>query len=320
MIQAQRYHTIKGLNAQFENIFRLRKREVDARMNRVVARWTSNNLFEQYSLFDSVPMPRRWDRGRERVRQGFNEYLMEVENLNFELTIQWHRYDEEDDQTQGLRARVSEGAARFAYLEEALFIELITATASELSYIPNAWDGYPLFSTGSGTRAGISGGNIYSGTSGSGSSPIHFLTDLNGVLASYIAMRDTASQPLHAGPEINNPLVVVSPALRENAMKAHGQNLMAVAQPAGGAMETNVFRGSFDLWVTPRLSGYDWYVFLQNSPHKPVAIQVRQGVRNQLFTPENSQSLADPNLKEIMWDNRMMIFPYDYHAAFKVDN
>lgn len=320
MVQAQRFHTIKGLNAQFENIYRLRKREVDARMNRVVQRWVSNNIFEQYSLFDSVPMPRRWDRGMSRVRQGFNEYLMEVENLNFELTIQWHRLDEEDDQTQSMRQRVAEGAARFAYLEEALFIELITGTASELSYIPNAWDGYPLFSDGGGTRMGLSGGNIYTGTSGSGSSPYDFLSDLNGVLAGFIAMRDTVNQPLHVGPEIDQPLVVVSPALRENAMKAQGQNLMAVRAGSAGGMESNVFRGSFDLWVNSRLSGYDWFVFLQNSPNKAVAIQTRQGIRNNLFTEQNSHDLADNNMREMMWDNRMMIFPYDIHSAFQVNN
>lgn len=320
MVQANRFHTIKGLNAQFENIYRLRKRSVDARMNNVVQRWTSNNAFEQYGLFSAVPMPRRWDRGQSRLRQGFVEYLMEVENLAFELTIQWHRYDEEDDQTQTLRSRVNEGAARFAYLEEALFVELITGTASELSYIPNAWDGYPLFSNGGGTRMGLSGGNIWTGTTGSNSTPLDFLEDLNGVISAFIAMRDTENQPLHVGDEMEQPMVIVSPALRQNAMKAQGQTLMAVRSGAAGGMESNVFKGSFDIWVNPRLSGYDWYTILQRAPNKPVGIQVRQPVRNNLFTEQNSHDLADNNLREIVWDERLMIFPYDIHSAFKTDN
>lgn len=319
IVKARRYHTIKGALNQFENIYRLKKASVDAVMNRVVGRWTSNNAFEHYVLFDSIPMPHRWDRGMPRQRQAFDEYLLTIENLSFELTIPWHRYDEEDDQTQSIRSRIAQGAARFAYLEEKLFIEVLTGTASELNSIPNAWDGYSLFSTGGGTRFGLSGGNILSGSSGAYSTPHDFLQDVNEVIAMFIQMKDTVNEPLFTPPELQNPLVIVPPALRENALQARNSQLMGT--PAGGgAMQSNVFKGTFDVWVNNRLTGYDWYVVLQNADTKPIAIQTRQGIRNQLFNETNSHDLADTNIREIMWDNRLMVFPYNPQTAIKVNN
>lgn len=320
LVKARRYHTIKGALNQFESIYRTNKTAVDANLNRVVARWTSNNAFEHYVMFDSVPMPKRWDRGQSRRRQSFQEYLVTIENLAFELTIPWHRYDEDDDQTQSIRARVSQGAARFAYLEEKLFVELITATPDDLSYIPKCFDGYDLYSTGSGTRFGLTGGNILTGASGAGTTPLDFLSDFNRVMQMFIQMKDTKNQPYHESQYLNKPLVVVPPALRENAIKAQNQQMMAVRTgPSGGGMESNVFQGAFDLWVNNRLTGYSWYVFLTNAPSKAIAIQQRQGLRNNFFNEANSHDLADNNIREMMWDERKMIFPWNPHNTIKVN-
>lgn len=317
-IAQRKQHALRGLRSEFETIFRQRQRAMNARLGTIMRVVQSDGAYEVYGVTGAVPKVNRWRRGTNRTQQGISEFLQFVENYTYELMVPWHEEDEEDDQTGTLVDRVREGAIRFAQLPDRAYIEIITQTASDvLPTIQNAFDGFPLYSNGGGTRFSVTGGNIITGSGVA--LPSEVLFDLNAGIERFITFKDTEGEPRWVAEDLVNPLVICSPALREVMLKALRGNLLENTV-GSTAPSTNVFANTFQLWVNNRLTGNDWFINLTQTETKPVIMQVRRPLRVVQEDFSNSETTRRTKQKQLMWDARLSWAPFDPMTTIQVDN
>lgn len=318
MIVQRTKHALRGLRSTFATIYRQRQTRAHPRLSQTMLVTPSDGAYETYGITGAAPKVRRWDRGKNRTNQGINEFVQLVPNYDYELTIPWHENDEEDDQTQGLVSRVREGAIRFAQLPDRAYVELITQTASDvLPVIQNAFDGFPTFSNGGGTRFGVSGGNILTGSGVA--TPAQVLHDVNEAVERFGLFKDTENEPRWFEDDLRMPLVVCSFSVREVMLRALRSTMLE--QTSGStAPSSNVFANSFQLWVNNRLTGNDWFIQLTQPETKPFIWQVRRGVRAVMDDWSNSDTTRRTKEKTMLWDARYSFAPFDPTTIIQVDN
>ena len=91
---------------------------------------------ELYAYWEDAPHPRRVKRGVDAPREGFRARGFDVENLNYEITVDWHEDDEQDDQTRHLRDRAVEAGTNYGLLPERVALQIITAAAAPATTNP----------------------------------------------------------------------------------------------------------------------------------------------------------------------------------------
>lgn len=285
----------------------------------------SDKLTELYAYPESAPHPQRWDRGKRVPMKAFEYVNFQVTNYDYAIAVPWHLNDEEDDLTRSL-PRQAQGAGRnFGTLRERILFELITATNSLLPAIPNAPDSLAAYSTSA--RFGLSGGNVVTGT---GTTAAAIIADVFSVIESFMLMQDTEGQPLWDEGMLQN-FTIVFPADMMEAMTAAFFNpltLSTVTNVAGtenvaAAAPTNTIRTSgrnFGLWGTPRLTGVDYYVFMDDCPYKPFFHQARRGLTYSEYTRANSDNARLTKEVAVQWDCRDGFGVFLPYGTMKVDN
>lgn len=315
--------TARGLRSEFNDVFRTRGTETRAKVSQVMGFWNSDGAFETYHGYDSVPLVTPWPRGNSRTRSSFGEFTYYQANYDYNLTLEWHSNDEDDDQTQNLVPRAREGARRFGSLPLYALIEIISGSADQLlteQGIPKAYDGNDLFSSGSGSRWGTVGGNIKTG-SGVGT-VADVIKDYNLIMARFAAFTDTtlnAKAKLWDEQALQKPLVIAPYGHKQVFEEAQKAKNTHVNGGAIGASD-NVWAGEFDLWLEPRLTGDDWFVFLQGSEFKAFFQQERQALRDNVQDFNNSDTTRDTKQKALMFDWRGAWGVWVPQTACKADN
>lgn len=313
--------TARGLRAEFNDVQRVRGAQVRQQVGQIMAYWDSDGAFEVYHGYDAVPVVKPWPRGTERSKDSFDEFVYYQRNFDFNLAIEWHENDENDDQTGQLVPRAREGGLRFAQLPLRAVVEMLNGSATALlteGGIPKAYDGYDLYSAGGTTRFGVTNGNVVTGN-GVGT-VADVIEDYNNGMARMASFKDTTgTETLWDGPALQKPLVVAPYALKkvfESAQKAKSTHVN------GGAIGAadNVWAGEFDLWLEPRLTGTDWFIFLQQSEFKTFFQQERQAIRDNIQDFSNSDITRNTKKKAYMADWRGAWGIWVPQTSVKIDN
>lgn len=262
---------------------------------------------ETYFFWESAPHVKRWIRGKNMPSKNFKGVQYEAVNYEWAQSIPWHFADRQDDQTKSLPEQARKMGKSFALIEERVFFELITGTASLLPNIPNAADGAAPYSTTDGASAnrfGVANGNSLTGNgvAVAGIQQDYFLT-----MAQYRKFQDTEGQPLWDDPTLDGTVRILYAAgsNEENFKKAFAQGITHSVLSSTGAGVTNVILDAgYKVKAVPtqRLSGNSWYSFLEDADVKAFFSQLRQPPSEITSTFENSDATRKTGVEEFsMW-------------------
>ena len=292
----------------------------------------SNKLKELYAYYLSTIYPSLWRRGETRKSKGFESIGFDVINKKYQTKIEWFKDDRDDDQIGKLFPRAIEAGKNFATLSERIFFQILQATTDTdlLEAIPNAPDGAAIFATADGAgndRFGVSSGNLLSGTGVASAATIR--ADFWKAIEQFTLFEDTEGQPLWDKRTIDQGTTILYAAGNEQAFSEAFLQSITLATVVGqtynvgGAGVHNVTSAAgkkFRLIGTQRISGNDWFVFLDKAPLKAVFQQVRKPVTALTQVVENSDVARDKNIESVMWDSREGYGVNVPYQAIKIDN
>jgi hypothetical protein len=261
---------------------------------------------ETYFFWESAPHVKRWIRGATMPSKNFKGVAYTAPNYEWAQSIPWHFADRQDDQTRSLPDQARKMGKSFALLEERVFFEFITGTASLMPNVPNAADGAALYATtaAGAARFGATNGNSLTGT---GTSVAQYQTDFFTHMSQYRLYQDTEGQPLwdDATLDGNVKIYFAAGANEENFKKAFAQGITHSVLSTTGAGVTNVILDAgykVKAIPTSRLTGNSWYSFLEDADVKAIFSQLRQPVSEIVATFENSDTTRHTGMETFaMW-------------------
>lgn len=309
--------------AEFNRSFDLRFRERSPIIAKSFLEVQSDLQIETHGGFQSVAVPRRWVRGQPRHRTALSEFFVTVQNYSWDLWIDWHEEDEEDDQTHKLVARAQDGARRFTQLDERILVQNITAAtdAALLPSLPNAYDGLGAISTS--TRFGVSGGNQLTG-SGIGSAAAVRSDFLSALGSKFAQFQDTESQPYWTPEDLKfNNFAVVFNASNIQVFNDAFMTSLLPANPLGSAPVDNTWLrdNAPQLMPTQRITDNSFYIMLIGADGvKPFVKQIRRDLRQLDQNMNNSDEARDTKEKGVGWDARYGYGLWEMRCLVKVAN
>lgn len=261
---------------------------------------------ETYFFWESAPHVKRWIRGQTMPSKNFKGVSYTAANYEWAMSIPWHFADRQDDQTRSLPDQARKMGKSFALLEERVFFEIITGTASLLPFIPNAADGAAVYATtaAGANRFGVANGNSLTGN---GTTVANYQTDFFTMMSQFRRFQDTEGQPLWDENTLdgNVRIYFAAGANEENFKKAFAQGIVHSVLSSTGAGATNVILDAgykVKAIPTQRLSGNSWYGFLEDADVKSIFSQLRQPVSEIVSTFENSDTTRKTGYEEFsMW-------------------
>jgi len=307
---------INGLRQEFSDTYgAIRNRQSDSRLSIVMDTVVATNRNHDFAYLTAAPHMAYWERGTSIPTDAMDSVQFNVRVYEWARRVPWSKWDREDDQTQSLFDMARMAGESAALLDERLFFDLLTNTATNLPAIPNAPDGAALFT--SNTRFAASGGNQLSG---GGVTTIHDVrNDYYAAIEQFMAYQDGKGQPLLSKETIEGgTLLIHAAADTEVFEETFLQQRQVVGVDNAGAIggtvvaagaSTNMFRDASRnvvLWGTPRLATGDWYVFLQKPPKKATFILDRKGVQefSSLEGDNNGDHTRDTAEEYIQWERR----------------
>lgn len=325
---------LEGLRADFWDTYSaIRNRLQDSRLAGVMDLGVqATNREHTFGYFNAPPHVALWERGQSIPEASMDSESFSVPVYKWGQRIKWLVDDREDDQTQSLE-QVAQGTAQsLALLPERFFFDLLadTASPSTLPAVPTSPDGVAMFSATDGNSAdrfGVSGGNIVAGTGtvGIGTSS-EILTDYYSGLTRFMAFQDGQGQPLHLSDVIAGGVTIIYPSSAEKVFDEAFRQLRqgVVLGTDAGTTPSNVVLDSsrnVQLWSTPRLTGDDWYMFLNNAPKPATFFLDRKGVVEETSMEGNGGDLTrTTGIEYVQWHSRSgagISLPY---GAVKVNN
>lgn len=253
---------------------------------------TSNSKIEVF--YGDQPRMRRW-RG-ERQAQTFNEYKMNINSDQWELTKSFKRKDFANDQSGGrLMQKAKEFGTEFELSKQQEFFEFLRNGASIMGFDKaNLYDFNHRYVTSSG--ATISAVAAQSNMNLGGSALDAATLQLErAAYAQYVTDKNQKW-----GLQLTDILVYQGSANHKAAMELNNSSFTVEANTVKGTMTENVFKGSFNIMTTVYgLGTTDWISFALNFPQfKPVKVlseTVNPGFDNPRFTtlglePSNESS------------------------------
>jgi Mu-like prophage major head subunit gpT len=283
-----------GLRTEFLNTYAFLYDGIKGGLSKVMRLGIpSDKNLETYFYWKSAPHVKRWIRGMAMPTKNFQGVQYTAQNYEWAMSIPWHFADRQDDQTRSLPDQARKMGKSFALLEERVFFEIVTGTASLLPAIPNAADGAALFATtaSGANRFGASGGNSLTGA---GTSVQNYQDDfLSQVMPQFRKFQDTEGQPLWDEQTLDGNVKIFFSAgtNEENFKKAFAQGIVHSVLSATGAGVSNVILDAgyrVKAIPTQRLTGNSWFSFLEDADVKAIFSQLRQPVSEIIATFENS--------------------------------
>jgi len=285
--------------------------------------YPSTRREEIYAYMTTPPFLNRWPVGQNMEMGTFKGVRYTCLNHRWAQSVSWNASDLADDQLSSLLLTARQIGQNAAQLNERLFFQVLTGTTdTDLlpSATPNAPDGVALYSATDGpggARFGVSGGNIVTGNVTSG---IECRTAYWTALGQFRNMQDTQGQPLHDEAVIDGPKILIYGAANEQVFReAFIQNQVAGIADVGTdpssaniAGVSNLIQDSNQvptLWSTQRISDNNSYLFLQNSPIKAIFSQLREPLREQVATMDNSDIARDSGVESVRFWMRSGVSP-----------
>lgn len=314
-----------GLDALFQDLFAAEREAADEDIKALFARVEAKTNQVQFAaLFDS-PTPRLWDPGDAMPFASIDSLTHTATVVRFGRGIPWETDDEEDDQLQAIPDRVGDLAGEFANLPVRAAVDFVTASASLLASVPNAYDGSALHVTA--TRFSTTGGNTITGsTTGS---PSAIQTDFYSAKARAKAFKkhtDT-NEPFWSGGGLDDHrnwflMFSSAAAVEQNARAAF--EAQVTLDLTGVAGVSNVLAGNqprLKFWS--RLSGSDWFAFYTGSAsRKPFLMAERHDSPQQVEFNEASGSdwAKEYRRRGVGWLQRLAFAAFSPETTVKVDN
>ena len=321
---------VNGLRTEFEDTYHgIRNRQQDGRLGTLMdLDVQATNREHDFAYFDSAPHMGYWRRGDPIPTASFGSVKFNVPIFEWAMRVPWSKFDREDDQTGSLFTVAQQTGASSALLPERFFFDILSGTATTLPGLPNAPDGVSLFSatdsTG-GARFGVSSGNLIGG--GGLASAAAIRADYYKAIQQWKLMLDTKGQPLFLDDMVDGGVTIVHAAEKTEAFEeAFLQTRQSVVvgtdagtTPSNLLLDTN---RRITLWGSARLSGDDWYVFLNNSPKKAIFLMNRKGVisLSSLEGDNNGDHTRTTGEEYIQWEERSgagVALPY---GVIKINN
>jgi len=314
-----------GLSDDFAEIYRNRFVDYQSESEPFLRRITTTLRRYEASVKESIPIVKYWPYGVARQRQVFRDRLMTIFHQNYELSLSWLKWDEDDDTLKDLSPHVQQMVRRFEQLKDIFVQEYLEATASTLPSLQNAYDGAALLSTTDGdanSRYAVTGGNILTGN-GTGSSA-SIIQDLFRARTRFLQFKDTTrTQPFFSDEECSftNMTVVIPTQLTQVFTEAQEQKLGAV-NPAIVTAADNVVYKKFNLWINQRLStaSNDWYVMINHPYLKPFAYVERETLQQVMEDQLNSSVARDKGVHSMLAYVRCGFAPFAPMSIIKVNN
>lgn len=313
-----------GILADFKDFWRqgfpVFKKQQE-RMCRVIPPNNLRTITEVWK--ESVPFPEYWAYGAGRKVQTFKDINTTLGKCNYELTIGWSRFDEEDDQLGDLRTHIQSGVGRYKMLTDALIAEYLNNSASLNPAILNAYDGAVLISTTDGdgaARFGVTGGNL---VDGAGNTPDGLIHDLAIIQQRLLAAVDpTAGKPIFSPEDAaySKMLCIVPKELNELFQKtAESENIKLASNNM--VSESNYMKGKFEWEANNYLTDTsDWFVVIQHSFFKPLMLREPSAPEVVFADMSNSDSARDTGEYKAHSHVRTAIGPFFPFSIFKVNN
>lgn len=323
-VVSNRYSIQAGILADLKDFWSAQLpvfRKQQERMLRYLPESNIRNITEVWK--ESTPFPAYWPYGKGRTIQNFKDVYFSLGKYNYELSVAWSRFDEEDDQLGDLRQKVQMATKRFGMLPDVLISEYLNNSASMNPSILNAYDGAALISATDGdgaARFGVTGGNLLTG---SGNTPDGVIHDLNVVQRRLSdAVDPTAARPVFAPDEVDFSkfLCVVPNELNEVFRKTAESEYLKID---GGNVvsESNWMKGRFEWETNPYLTdSSDWFVILQHPYWKPFMYREPKSPETVIADMSNSDSARDTGEYRMHAHVRTALGPFMPLTIFKVNN
>ena len=287
--------------------------------------YPSTRREEIYAYMTTPPILNRWAVGQNMEMGTFKGVRYSCLNHRWAQSVSWNASDAADDQLNSLLLTARQIGQNAAQLDERLFFQVLTGTTdTDLlpSATPNAPDGVALYSATDGpggARFGVSGGNIVTGNI---DTAIECRTAYWTALGQFRNMQDTQGQPLHDEAVIDGPKILIYGAANEQVFRESfiqnqvaGQAMTGATPSASStdiAASSNLIQDSDQvpsLWSTQRISDNNSYLFLENSPIKAIFSQLREPLREQVATMDNSDIARDSGVESVRFWLRKGVSP-----------
>jgi hypothetical protein len=321
----------EGLRTEFADTYtKIRNRQMASQIAQLMdISIGATNRQHTFGYFNAAPHAEFWRRGDPVPRDSFGSVTFVGRIHEFARRVSWSKFDREDDQTQSLMDAARMAGESFGLIPERIFFDLLNGTTTALPFVPLAPDGVGFFSAtdgSGGNRFGLSGGNLVSGSGVATVSAI--LANYYTALSRFMLFQDGKGQPLLDPAYVQGGVVVVAGAGNlqafETAFMQMRQGIVYGSNTAAAAVSNIVQDAArnVELFITPRISDNDWYVFLKSPPKKATFHLERKAVQpfEALEGNNNSDSVRDSAEEYIQWESREgggIALPY---GAIKIDN
>lgn len=240
----------KGLRAEFMKSY---DQVVNSKIIQAVMQVSSSAQTEKYGWLGSTPELQAW--ADEKAPKGLLDKSYSLTNSPFEATIGVDKFSLRDDQLGAVKIRVADLAMRAKQFPVKLAVDLLSAGTSGLCY-----DGQAFFSASHSEGASGTQSNIVTGT---GVTLAQITADYISAKQKIMSVLDDQGKPFNEGePQI----LVVAPAGLAGIFEQL-QNATLISNTS------NVFAGQFQLGISARLTGNDWYMLDVSGAVKPLIIQ-----------------------------------------------
>lgn len=219
---------------------------------------------EKYRWLGSTPAMRQWVGPRQN--QGLRSESYDVENLEYEASIEVQGNELDDDQTGQIRVRINEMADRAATFKDYLLAQLLE-NGGAAGYV--AYDGLTYFNDAHVSGASGDQDNNLTGPAATDTTPT--TAEMKSAIASCLAalrgFKDDRGYPLNL---VQTGAVIMVPPVQE----------MAAREAVGAAIiaqTSNIMQGAADVVVNPYLAtAANMYVMLTGGTIKPFVLQQRR--------------------------------------------
>lgn len=276
-----------------------------------------------YVWKESLPFPELWPYGKGRQYKSFKDRYITLNKVNYELSIPWSKFDEEDDQLGDLRTHINKCVERYGLLPIVLLYEYFNGVAVMNPSLKTAYDGASLFSATDGdgnARLGVTGGNI---VTGSGLTVAGIIHDFAVAQQRYMSMVDpTAGKPIFSEEDVSyNKMVAIIPIqLNEIFQKATNAEMIRI-DSSNNTSESNYLKGTFEYRISPFLTDTsDWYICLKNKYWKPFVYVSPQNIETVVADINNSDHAREYNEYAIYTHIRSALGMWFPGTIMKINN
>jgi hypothetical protein len=255
-----------------------------------------------YPFKESLPFPRLWNYGTPRNHRTFQDRVIQLNIVPYELTIDWSVWDERDDQVRDLRQHVQMAVNRYGQLPDVLISEYFNNVAVLNPDLALAYDGVGLFSTVDGdgnARFGATGGNIITGSGLTVAGVIHDIAVAQRRLLDFVD--PTAKKPILSPDEVKfTDLHIIGPNEANEVFQKASNSEYIKIDNTNNTSESNYIKGTFQYHLNPYLTDTsDWYVVLKHPYWKPFIYREPQNIESIVADMNNSDRARE--FKEAMF-------------------